>query len=248
MLQLYVLPIEFSFNNQHQLISPVIIRSGEELVLVDGGYAGFLPLLESAAKGHGVLLSDLTKVIITHHDIDHMGVVNELLQKYPHIKIACPATEAPYVSAQKKSLRLQQAEDLLPCMPEQYREGALEFINLLKTMQHIPVDIILPDEGDCPFLPGVSIIHTPGHMPGHISLYIEESKTLVAADAVVFGNNELDIANPQYTLDLPEAINSVKKLSLLRIYELICYHGGVLKENIPQLFQSLLSKYGHQQR
>ncbi len=80
-------------------------------------------------------------------------------------------------------------------------------------------------------------------MPGHISFYIEESRTLVAADAVVYEDGELEIANPEYTLDLDAAIQSVKKLRQLDIQRIICYHGGVVEENVEQQLEKLINKY-----
>ena len=31
---------------------------------------------------------------------------------------------------------------------------------------------------------GLEVIETPGHMPGHISLYLKDSKTLICGDAL----------------------------------------------------------------
>lgn len=65
---------------------------------------------------------------------------------------------------------------------------------------------------------GIWIVATPGHMPGHISIYVRERKTLISGDALVVENGELAIANPQYTLDLVEAKKSIKKLLNFEIY------------------------------
>lgn len=81
---------------------------------------------------------------------------------------------------------------------------------------------------------GVEIIETPGHMPGHISIYIRESRTLIAGDALVIENNKIDIANPQYTLDMKEARNSIDKLLRYDIDKVICYHGGIYQEDIKK--------------
>jgi glyoxylase-like metal-dependent hydrolase (beta-lactamase superfamily II) len=80
-------------------------------------------------------------------------------------------------------------------------------------------------------------------MPGHISLYITASKTLIAADAVVYEEGELEIANPAFTLDLQEAIESVKKLQQLEIDTIVCYHGGIVTEQIQQKLENLLARY-----
>jgi glyoxylase-like metal-dependent hydrolase (beta-lactamase superfamily II) len=43
----------------------------------------------------------------------------------------------------------------------------------------------LPADGSLPELPGWKWIHTPGHTPGHISLFWEEDRLLIVGDAFV---------------------------------------------------------------
>ncbi len=92
-------------------------------------------------------------------------------------------------------------------------------------------------------MPGTRIVHTPGHMPGHASIYLEARKTMIAAEAVVCENGTLDIANPHYTLDLREAVASVNKIAHLAIDTVICYHGGVVAGDIRQQLDRLLRRY-----
>jgi len=54
---------------------------------VDCGYSNFLLLLEQAANNMNIYFSKLTKVIITHHDYDHMGSAAEIKRKYPKVQI-----------------------------------------------------------------------------------------------------------------------------------------------------------------
>ena len=58
-----------------------------------------------------------------------------------------------------------------------------------------PIDVsdrllTLPDDGTVPELPEWRYIHTPGHAPGHISLYRQRDKLLLAGDAFVTTNQE----------------------------------------------------------
>ncbi len=59
---------------------------------------------------------------------------------------------------------------------------------------------------------------------------------------MVVENGELEIANPQFALDLNQAIESVKKISALYIGKLYCYHGGVVANDIKSKFMNLLKK------
>lgn len=239
----YALEVRFSFGGKEDALYPVVLRHGREVVLVDCGYAGFAPLLEGALHKYGLSLSDLTGVIITHHDIDHIGALAELKAANPALRVYSSPAEKPYIEGKQKSLRLQQAEDLAACLPEDQRAGAEQFQQLLKSVRAVAVDEVLPLGEDIPFLPGVRVLATPGHMPGHISLYLPGQKTLVAADAVVWEHGTFDIANPQYTLDLPAAIASIQTLQQLPIDTIICYHGGVVREGVREGLHQLLSRY-----
>lgn len=241
-VKLLVIDLCFHHNGREQCLHPVILQQNSETILVDCGYPGFLPLLEAAVAKHNLSLQQLTGVLITHHDNDHMGALAELKEKYPQIRVYASAEDAPYVIGSKKSLRLQQAEDLFSCLPEEQKEGALQFQEMLKAVRPVAVDETVA-EGAIPFLPGVEVVLTPGHMPGHLSLYLKEEKILVAADAVVYEDGELNIANPAFTLDLPAAVQSVKKLRQMEIKKLVCYHGGVVEANIAQGLDNLIAKF-----
>jgi glyoxylase-like metal-dependent hydrolase (beta-lactamase superfamily II) len=43
---------------------------------------------------------------------------------------------------------------------------------------------IYPDDGNLPFLSGWRVIDTPGHTPGHVSLWREDDRVLLAGDAL----------------------------------------------------------------
>lgn len=110
---IHTLPIAFSHQGLMQTITPVIIRDDQHSILLDCGYPGFLPLLEEAAQTSGLQLESLTHIIVTHHDIDHMGALAELIKAYPAIHVIAFELEALYVTGKRKSLRLIQAEETL---------------------------------------------------------------------------------------------------------------------------------------
>ena len=110
---------------------------------------------------------------------------------------------------------------------------------MLESIENVPVDVFLKDKDFFPFCGGIEIISTPGHMPGHISVYIKDSKTLIAGDAMVIEDRKLSIANPQYTLDIDEAKKSISKLLNYKIDRIICYHGGVYTKNIKESLENI---------
>ena len=240
MNRLTILPIQFTAGSLPNTIYPVIVSDETEMVLIDCGYPGFFPLLTSTAATAGLDCSKLTKIIITHHDYDHMGALAEFKQAYPHVQVIASCEDEPYISGKLKSLRLQQAEDLYPSLPEEQKEFARSFQQKLQEVKYAAVDWCVCDKTYLDCCGGIEIVATPGHMPGHISLYLHNDKTLISGDALTMENNNLAMANPQYTLDMATAKESIKKLLTYDIEQIICYHGGSFTGNCRAALQHLV--------
>lgn len=239
MHKIETLEIEFEHNGVKDTIYPAVLIDEDEMILIDCGYSNFLPLIKEAFKRKELDINKLTKVIITHHDFDHMGSLAQLKREYPHVKILASVYEEKYINGEEKSLRLQQAEGLYDQLPEEEKEGAKAFHNLLESVEKVDVDMVLRDKDVFPWCGGVEIIETPGHMPGHLSIYIKEFKTLVAGDALVVEGESITIANPQYTLDMDQAKQSIKKLLNYHIDTIICYHGGIYTKDIRKSLERI---------
>lgn len=221
-------------------LHPTLIECGSEIILVDCGYPGSLELIEAQLMLHGLTIKDLTTVIVTHDDIDHVGGLFELQRANPNLKVAASSTEAPFIEGKLKSLRLVQAEQAVDKLPGEMIDWALTFQRELRAIKRVPVDQHL-SEGQ--FNDLIQVVNTPGHTPGHISLYIPSRRTMIVGDAMVFENDELEIANPDFTLNLQAAIESVKKLTDFEIDELHCYHGGVLTGSVNEKIAGLVDRY-----
>ncbi|MDR3354139.1 MAG: MBL fold metallo-hydrolase [Synergistaceae bacterium] len=215
-----------SARNRYNTIHPVIIADGRERVLIDCGYPGQLADIESAAESSGVPLSELTAVIITHHDHDHCGSLRDIREKYPNIQVMASELDAPHIDGTKRSLRLEYGE-AIGIEPEILSKIA-------SAVKPAPVDILLRDGDVLPLCGGTEIIATPGHMPGHISVYARRHRTLITGDALIATGDRLRIANPQYAIDAALARASVEKLAKYDIDTFICYHGGVVRTRLPQ--------------
>ncbi len=86
------------------------------------------------------------------------------------------------------------------------------------------------------------MVFTPGHTPGHVSLYLERSKVLVAGDALTSEEGYLNGPNLSMTLDIPTALQSIKKLAALEVDTIVCYHGGVVSDDATGQLQRVLRK------
>jgi len=92
---------------------------------------------------------------------------------------------------------------------------------------------------------GITVIYTPGHTPGHISLHLKQSKTLITGDAL-FVDGGLLVPAPRYiNFDKDLAMKSLEKFTRYDIEAVICYHGGVYTSNANQRIAGLIN--GQQQ-
>jgi glyoxylase-like metal-dependent hydrolase (beta-lactamase superfamily II) len=113
----------------------------------------------------------------------------------------------------------------------------------------------LPSDGTVPAMPGWRWIHTPGHTPGHISLFREADRLVVAGDAFVTVKQESALAvltqlpevhgPPAYfTTDWEAARRSVQTLADLRPLAAATGHGLPMRgERMQQELQALAGDF-----
>ena len=97
-------------------------------------------------------------------------------------------------------------------------------------MSHLPTAKIqraLVDGEILPLYGGIEVIHTPGHTPGHICLYLKSYRLLIAGDELRLEDGVLVGPVEAHTFDMPQALQSLKKLAAYDIETVICFHGGV---------------------
>ncbi|MFB7120956.1 MBL fold metallo-hydrolase [Bacillus tropicus] len=226
-MKIIELPIEFEFNGKKQCIYPSLIILHNELTLVDTGYTNFLPLIENAILKHEYEMKNLKNIIITHYDDDHIGSLYDFKVKYPQVNIISSEIESSYINGDRKLVRLVQAEEMLERMPNEEKEFGKWFIQELKNIRHISVDEKVHD-GQMILNNECQVVETPGHTSGHISLYFPKLNCVITGDAAVQDNFELEIANPDFCLDIERAEQSLKRIKNLKAVTYYCYHGGKL--------------------
>jgi glyoxylase-like metal-dependent hydrolase (beta-lactamase superfamily II) len=233
--------IEKSIQQDHIVLFPTLLQVDGKNYLVDCGYQETFQEFLAALEDMDIKPIDLHAIIISHDDIDHLGALHLFKTANPKLLVYCSQPEESSISGKTKSERLQQAENILPHMGEEHKEWAMNFIQQLKAIKRVAVDVTVEDKDRIE--QDIVVITTPGHTRGHISLYIPIEKTVIANDAVVIENGELNIANPDFTLDIKAAIESVEKLRNINPETLICYHGGVINDNVPERLEQLAKRY-----
>ncbi|HEY8400123.1 MAG TPA: MBL fold metallo-hydrolase [Cytophagaceae bacterium] len=186
-------------------------------VLVDAGLQGSANRIKKTAED---LYGKGTKpeaIVLTHGHFDHVGALPELLKEWD-VPVYAHPLELPYLTGKSK----------YPPSDPGAGGGALSIfswifpikpINISQHIKEIPSDGI-------PELPGWKVINTPGHSPGHVSLFRERDRVLIAGDAFCTVNQSSLLAvmtqekkvqgPPRYfTIDWQQAKESVERLSHL---------------------------------
>ncbi|WP_242214837.1 MBL fold metallo-hydrolase [Bacillus cereus group sp. BfR-BA-01383] len=203
---------------QEYIIHPILLWDDEMAVLIDTGFPGQFRDIQVEMEKIGVSFDKLKVVILTHQDIDHIGSLPELLKNgMSDIKVYAHELDKPYI------------EGDLPLL----KDG-----NVKNPPKGKVSDTVI-DGQELSYCGGIRILHTPGHTPGHISLYLKQSKTLIAGDSMYSVNGKLGGVHAPTTLNVKEAQQSLGKYLNLDIESVVCYHGGLSKENIHAQIQKL---------
>jgi glyoxylase-like metal-dependent hydrolase (beta-lactamase superfamily II) len=72
---------------------------------------------------------------------------------------------------------------------------------------------------------GLEVVDTPGHTPGHIAIFDTDSRVLVAGDALTNTIDGLKGPMREFTVDMPTAEESVRKLAALKPQVILFGHG-----------------------
>jgi len=217
-------------------IFPTLLWDRQETILVDAGFPGMAQQFWAAISQADVNPEKLTRIIVTHHDLDHIGSLAEL-QKITsgHVEVLAHAEEVPYLQGERLPIKLtpemreKMAQEGRMLSGEQ-RQEAKSMNERWKNLK-IAVDRALYDGDILPYCGGIQVIHTPGHTPGHICLYLIENKTLIAGDALFVEEGKLVPAPSFINADSEMAHESLKKLSRYDVSYIITYHGGLFREN-----------------
>jgi len=238
-VEMLELPIR-SFTGQN-IIHPTLTWDDDTVVLVDAGFSGQLQQIREAMARAGVSFDRLDKVIVTHQDIDHIGGLPDIILESSHkVEVLSHEEEKLYIEGRKPLIKMNQARlsKRLVSLPEEQRQQAEA---LFANPPKASVDTAVADGEILPYCGGITVIFTPGHTPGHICLYLNKSKILVTGDALVAADGELRGPNPGATYDMDAALESLKKLTRYDIETVVCYHGGVYRDNPNKRLAELAS-------
>jgi len=201
-------------------------------VLIDAGMPKSADEIISVVEERYGSKSRPKAIILTHGHFDHVGGIIELIERWD-VPVYAHTLEIPFLSGKQNypepdpTVNNGLVAKMSPIFPN-------EAINLGGNLK------VLPSDGSVPFMAGFRWIHTPGHSPGHISLFREKDKVLIAGDAFVTVKQESlykvitqtkEISGPPqyFTTDWSDARASIEKLAILKPSVAITGHGLPMK-------------------
>lgn len=203
-------------------------KNSDRFMLIDAGMPKSAERIIAAARERFGKESRPEAIILTHGHFDHVGAIIELIN-YWNVPVFAHELELPYLTGEKSypkgdaSVEGGMVAKLSPFFPKEPIQ--------LKGYVHP-----LPKDGSVPYLPQFRWIHTPGHTPGHISLFRETDRCLIAGDAfvnvkqdslykVITQEQEINGPPRYFTMDWKSAKESVKRLYGLKPEIAITGHG-----------------------
>jgi glyoxylase-like metal-dependent hydrolase (beta-lactamase superfamily II) len=174
------------------------ILLGETVVLVDTGVPGSETAILAAVQELGRSPRDVTDIVITHADGDHVGSLAALVEA-TGATVWAPAHEADVI------------EGLAPA-----RSGDVR--------RHAGVDRRFDPGETLPLHGGIEAHDTHGHTVGHVSLLLPAERILIAGDAL---NNRAGMggSSPEYTANADDARAAVSALARLSPDTIVFGHG-----------------------
>ncbi|HEU4698232.1 MAG TPA: MBL fold metallo-hydrolase [Gemmatimonadales bacterium] len=189
-----------------------------EWVLVDAGTPGSAHAIERAARARFSWGARPSAIVLTHGHFDHVGALRDLAERWD-VPVYAHALELPYITGQEPYPPADPTVGggLLALMSPLYPRGPFDVRRDARA---------LPDDGRVPGMPGWRWIHTPGHSRGHVSLFRDADRLLIAGDAFITQQQESLLAvlgqrvqlhgPPKYfTPDWVRARDSVRALAAL---------------------------------
>ena len=198
-----------------------LVDFGDELVMIDSGAGNSSSQLDRNIEMLGLKPSKLTQIILTHCHIDHIGSATYFREKYKsEIIIHELDARALETGDSMKTAANWYGTTFPPTRVDRKLKGAHEILNFGQEDLHC--------------------LHTPGHTPGSISVYLDR-----AGQRILFGQDIHGPFNRAFDSDIAAWRKSMNVLLLLEADILCEGHFGIYqpKNKVRDYIERYLEEY-----
>ncbi len=199
-----------------------LIADDDGLTLIDTGLPGSERKILKFMTGLGYAPRDVRRIIITHSDGDHVGALAALKQA-TGARVFASETEAAAIAEGRVSRELRL---------EVWQRPLFALVSRFFKAKPAKVDECVAEGYTFPALGGLFVFETPGHTPGHISLFAPSAGILFVGDSLVVQGGRLRGSHGMNTWDREKADISVRKQAALGARIVCSGHGDTLMDAV----------------
>ncbi len=188
-----------------------LIKS-ENNILIDTGLPGQGKGILKEIESMKIQPQDIKHILLTHHDIDHVGNV-ALLEKETNATIWASKEDIPYICGKKK------------------RHGLKKFLSFIMREKR-PINIKPYPENH--MIEDIEIIPTPGHTPGHVCLLYKD--ILFAGDLLRVSKGQLQPMKSFMNWNTSLVKESIQKISYLDFKWILPAHGEPIQKDSVDIY------------
>jgi glyoxylase-like metal-dependent hydrolase (beta-lactamase superfamily II) len=190
----------------------------QDLSLIDAGLMGKGNYKIQSIQKMGIELKAITRIIMTHTHLDHIGCLAEIREQIPWAELWVHDIEAgPLEEGDERTVYGMEMFQNMCMMQYNIKPGAFTFLIDRRLQGEENLDI-----GGMTW----EVLHIPGHSPGSIGLYNQSEKILIPGDVVyadyAIGRFDLHGANGL------ELKNSLLQLAELEVDILLPGHNRIV--------------------
>lgn len=214
-----------------------LVKENGRFTLVDAGFPGHYSVFLNGLKSIGHVVKDLEAIVLTHAHADHIGFAEKVRKEtgvpvFVHkedARMASRPLQLPWFGLLSNAWRPYTATML-----------GVAIVNGVFTLPHLTKTFFVKN-GDILDVPGrPQVLHTPGHTPGEIVLFLPEKKVLISGDTLVTRNlftgklGQPQLASPILNTNYREAMRSLDLLKELGEVTMLPGHGNPWKGNMEE--------------
>jgi glyoxylase-like metal-dependent hydrolase (beta-lactamase superfamily II) len=198
---------------------------GPKPTLVDCGYASSYESVLAGLAEVGVMPTDMRYIVPTHVHLDHAGAAGRLVKEMPNVEVVAHERGVPH---------LVDPTRLVESSTKVFGEMIMGLYGIPDSIPGERVTAVGKesrlDLGDGL---AATLIHAPGHAPHQISVFLDDTKALLTADAVGIvypGMKALIPTTPPPSFNPGDLLSTVRMLKQTTPAELLVPHFGLRKD------------------